>query len=144
MEHLEALVRTGKEIGFENEELQAWIKEEQDFLIGEQKWCKDMIELKDKRLMIQAEEIKELKDTVEKMKDERDNIEKRHDSEMQKMKEELVNMKELMSKNGANEIDLQNKYTDIMQDMKGEVMTLKKEKYTVEQTQNIIIEKLNN
>ena len=144
MEHLEALVRTGKEIGFQNEELQAWIKEEQDFLIGEQKWCKDMIELKEKRLMIQAEEIKELKDTVEKMKDERDNIEKRHNSEMQKMKEELVNMKELMSKNGENETDLQNKYTDIIQDLKGEVMSLKKEKYTAEQTQNIIIEKLNN
>ena len=74
MENLEAIVRVGKEIGLTEEELQSWVKEEQDFLIGEQKWCKDMIELKEKRLMIQAEEIKELKDTVEKMKDERDNI----------------------------------------------------------------------
>ena len=88
--------------------------------------------------------LNKLKDTVEKMKDERDIIVKRHNSQMQKMKEELGNMKELMSKNGENETDLQNKYTDVIQDMKGEVMSLKKEKYTVEQTQNIIIEKLNN
>ena len=61
MENLEAIVRVGKEIGLTEEELQSWVKEEQDFCIGEQKWCKDMIELKEKRLMIQAEEIKQIK-----------------------------------------------------------------------------------
>ena len=39
MEKLEAIVRVGKEIGLTEEELQSWVKEEQDFCIGEQKWC---------------------------------------------------------------------------------------------------------
>ena len=44
----------------------------------------------------------------------------------------------------AEKTDLQNKYTGIIQAMKEEVMNLKKEKYTVEQTKDITIEKLNN
>ena len=103
MENLEAIVRVGKEIWLTEEELQSWVKEEQDFLIGEQKWCKNMMELKEKKLTIQEVEIKELMDNVEKKKEERENIEKRHCSEIQKMKEELVNMNELMSKKGENE-----------------------------------------
>ena len=41
MEKLEAIVRVGKEIGLTEEELQSWVKEEQDFCIGEQKWWKE-------------------------------------------------------------------------------------------------------
>ena len=140
MDHLEALVRTGKEIGFKNEELQAWIKEEQDFLIGEQKWCKDMIELKEKRLMIQAEEINKLKDTVERMKEERDNIEKRHNSEIQRMQEEVMNLKEAKyTVEQTNNITVE-KLNDEIEQMKEEVMNLKEEKYTAEQTKSITIE----
>ena len=136
MENLEAIVRVGKEIGLTEEELQSWVKEKQDFCIGEQKWCKDMIELKEKRLMIQAEEIKELKDTVEKMKEESDNIEKRHRSEIQKMKEALVNMNEVMSKKEENEpVEKKN----VIQSVTEEIQTLQAEKTDLQNKYSCVV-----
>ena len=147
MENLEVIVRVGKEIGLTEEELQSWVTEEQDFCIGEQKWCKDMIELKEKRLMIQAEEINKLKDTVAKLKEERDNIEKRIENlnnEIAQMKEEVMNVKkEKYTAEQTKNIIIEKLNSEIEQ-MKEEVMNVKEEKYTAEQKKNITIENLSN